>query len=166
MANRSQQMILPPPRSYTRTDFAALRAFVQRVPSATIARLYYDSESAPHAASTDALERHLRAMRDDLAHLAQLHGSPVLADHLKASARQHGSARLTAVTLRMVEAASKLAAAPPLATHRVGLWFRLLITQRLAGEGIATLGELVALCNRRAAAGGARCRVSVCCART
>lgn len=85
MANCSQPLILPP-RSYTRTDFAALRAFVQRVPSATIARLYYDSERASHAASPDALQRHLRTMRDDLAHLAQLHGSPVRAEHLKASA--------------------------------------------------------------------------------
>jgi len=94
MTSRPQQLTLPPPRSYTRTDFAALRAFVQRAPPATIARLYYDPESAPHAASPDGLERHLRAMRDDLVHLAQLHGSPVLADHLKASARQHGSAKL------------------------------------------------------------------------
>jgi hypothetical protein len=47
MANRPQQLTLPPPRSYTRTDFAALRAFVQRVPLATIARLYFDPERAP-----------------------------------------------------------------------------------------------------------------------
>ena len=36
----------------------------------------------------------------------------------------------------MVEAASKLAAAVPLATHPVGLWFRPLIARRLTGEGI------------------------------
>ena len=151
MANQPQPqpLTLPPPRSYTRTDFAALRAFVQRVPSATIARLYFDPETAPHAASADALERYLRAMRDDLVHLAQLRGSSVLADHLKASIRQHGSAKLSAVTLRMVEDASKLAVAVPLATHPVGLWFRPLIARRLTGEGIATLGELVACCNRR-----------------
>ena len=149
MANHPQQLTLPPPRSYTRTDFAALRAFVQRVPPATIARLYYDPEHAPHAASPDALERHLRAMRDDLVQLAQLHGSPVLADHLKASACQHGSAKLTAVTLRMVEAASKLAVAAPLATHPVGLWLRPLIAQRLTQEDIHTLGDLVGYCNRR-----------------
>src|ERR1700692_986300 len=38
----------------------------------------------------------------------------------------------------MVEAASKLAAAVPLATHPVGLWFRPLIARRLTGEGIST----------------------------
>ncbi|KND58565.1 hypothetical protein BVER_03528 [Candidatus Burkholderia verschuerenii] len=34
-----------------------------------------------------------------------------------------------------------------LAEHGVGLWFRPLIAKRLAGEGIRTLGELVARCN-------------------
>ena len=115
MANQPQQLTLPPPRTYTRTDFTALRAFVQRLPAATIARLYYDPERSPHAASADAMERFLRTMRDDLVHLALLHGSSVLADHLKASIKQHGSAKLTAVTLRMVEQASTLAAAVPLA---------------------------------------------------
>jgi integrase/recombinase XerD len=122
MANRLQQLTLPPPRSYTRTDFAALRAQVQRVPLPTIARLYFDSDTTPYHEDPAQLERHLRAMRDDLVHLATLHGSPVLADHLKASVRQHGSAKLTAVTLRMVEDASRLAVAVPLATHPVGLW--------------------------------------------
>lgn len=50
-------------------------------------------------------------MRDDLVHLALLHGSSVLADHLKALIRQHGSAKLTSMTFRMVEQASTLAAA-------------------------------------------------------
>ncbi|VVD31171.1 site-specific integrase [Paraburkholderia dioscoreae] len=149
MANRPQQLTLPLPRSYTRTDFAALRAFVQRVPLPAIARLYFDPDTAPHAASADALERYLRTMRDDLVHLATLHGSSVLADHLKASTRHHGSAKLTAVTLRMVEQASRLAAAAPAATHPVGLWFRPLVARRLVGEGIPTLGALVDFCNRR-----------------
>ncbi|SAK79430.1 integrase [Caballeronia hypogeia] len=149
MANQPQQLTLPPPRTYTRTDFTALRAFVQRVPSATIARLYYDAERAPHAATPEAAERYLRQMRDDLVSLALLHGSPVLADHLKASIKQHGSARLTAVTLRMVEQAAGLAAATPTLTHPVELWFRPLIARRLIGEGIATLGALIGYCNAR-----------------
>ncbi|MEZ2311103.1 phage integrase family protein [Paraburkholderia sp. RCC_158] len=149
MANQPQQLTLPPPRTYTRTDFTALRAFVQRLPAATIARLYYDPEHSPHAASADVMERYLRTMRDDLVQLALLHGSPVLADHLKASIKQHGNAKLTAMTLRMVEKASTLAAAMPLATHPVHLWFRPLIAQRLKGESITTLGELTAYCNAR-----------------
>jgi integrase len=149
MANQPQQLTLPPPRTYTRTDFTALRAFVQRVPAATIARLYYDAERAPHAATPDGAERYLRQMRDDLVSLALLHGSPVLADHLKASIKQHGSARLTAVTLRMVEQAAGLAAASPTLTHPVELWFRPLIARRLIGEGIVTLGALIDYCNAR-----------------
>ncbi|WP_421380994.1 phage integrase family protein (plasmid) [Paraburkholderia sp. DD10] len=149
MANQTQSLTLPPPRRYTRTDFTALRAFVQRVPAATIARLYYDPDLAPHAATSEAMERYLRTMRDDLVQLALLHGSTVLAQHLKASIRQHGSAKLTAVTLRMVEQASTLAAAVPAAAHPVHLWFRPLIARRLAGEGIATLGALVDWCNAR-----------------
>ncbi|CAL8480929.1 phage integrase family protein [Caballeronia sp. S22] len=149
MANQPQRLTLPPPRTYTRTDFTALRAFVQRLPVATIARLYYDPERSPHAASADAMERFLGTMRDDLVHLALLHGSSVLADHLKASIKQHGSAKLTAMTLRMVEQASTLAAAVPLVTHPVHLWFRPLIAQRLNGEGIGTLGALIDYCNAR-----------------
>ncbi|WP_147309894.1 hypothetical protein [Paraburkholderia sp. BL6669N2] len=56
--------------------------------------------------------------------LAIKHGSPVLADHLKASARAHGSARLMSVSLKMVEQAAALAAERPDAAHPVGMWFR------------------------------------------
>ncbi|WP_250479832.1 MULTISPECIES: phage integrase family protein [unclassified Caballeronia] len=154
MANQPQQ--LPPPRTYTRTDFTALRAFVQRLPAATIARLYYDPQRSPHAASADATGRFLGTMRDDLVHLAVLHGSSVLAHHLKTSIKQHGSAKLTAMTLRMVQQASTLAAVVPLATHPVHLWFRPLITQRLNGEGIGTLGGLIEYCNARGGSGCAR----------
>ncbi|WP_319002040.1 phage integrase family protein [Burkholderia contaminans] len=145
----AEQLTLPPPRTYTRSDFAALRAWVQRVPLPTIATRYYDSDTTPYEDDSAALERHLKTMRDDLVHLALLNGSSALAEHLKTSIRQHGSPRLTAVSLKMVEAAAKLAAAAPAPTHAVGLWFRPPIARRLAGEGIATLGELIAFCNRR-----------------
>jgi integrase len=150
VANQTQQLALPAPRTYTRTDFAALRAFVQHIAPAVIARRYYDPDDravSPQAASPDAMERFLRTMLDDLVQLALRHGSAVLASHLKASIKQHGSAKLTAVTLRMVEQASTLAAADPDAEHAVGLWFRPLVTKRLIGEGIRTLGELIAYCN-------------------
>jgi hypothetical protein len=136
-------------RRYTRTDFAALRAFVQRIEPATIARLHYDTgdpERAPHAATPEAMAHYLGTMRDELVRLALVNGSHVLADHLKTSIRKHGSAKLTAVSLRMVEQAAQLAAAAP--AHGVGLWFRPLIAQRLIAEGITTLGELVDFCNR------------------
>jgi hypothetical protein len=40
MANQTQPLPLAPLRTYTRTDFTALRAFVQRLPAATVARLW------------------------------------------------------------------------------------------------------------------------------
>ncbi|CAE6792090.1 Tyrosine recombinase XerC [Paraburkholderia domus] len=151
MANLPQTLTVPPPRTYTRTDFAALRAFVQRIEPAAIARRYYDADDpdqAPHAATSEAMARYLGAMRDELVRLALLNGSSVLAEHLKTSIRRHGSARLTAVTLRMVEQAAQLAAATPSPAHGVGLWFRPLVAQRLTAEGISTLQELIDWCNR------------------
>jgi hypothetical protein len=94
-------------------------------------RRYYDPDEprhAPHAASAEAMARFLRTMLDDLVQLALRNGSAVFATHLKASIKQHGSAKLTAVTLRMVEQASTLAAAAPLLEHHVGLWFRPLVS--------------------------------------
>jgi len=150
MANQVQQLTLPTPRTYTRTDFAALRAFVQHIATSVIAHRYYDPddrEVSPQAATADAMERFLRTMLDDLVQLALRNGSAALAGHLKASIKQHGSAKLTAVTLRMVEQSSALAAAAPAANHHVGLWLRPLVTKRLMAERITTLGELVAYCN-------------------
>jgi hypothetical protein len=83
------------------------------------------------------MARYLRTMRDELVQLALLHGSSVLADHLKASIRQHGSAKLTAVTLRMVEQAAQLAVATPALAHGVGQWFRPLIARQLVAIGAA-----------------------------
>jgi hypothetical protein len=73
----------------------------------------------------------------------------VLSDQLKAPARVHGCARLTLVSLRMVEQAAALAVARP----GCGAPGRRVVPaagRRAAeGEGITTLGELVAFCNRR-----------------
>jgi len=150
VANQAQQLTLPTPRTYTRTDFAALRAFVQHIAPTVIAHRYYDPddrEISPQATTADAMERFLRTMLDDLVQLALRNGSAALASHLKASIKQHGSAKLTAVTLRMVEQASVLAAAAPAAEHHVGLWLRPLVTKRLTAERITTLGELIEYCN-------------------
>ncbi|WP_248324880.1 site-specific integrase [Caballeronia sp. Sq4a] len=136
-------------RRYTGKDFTALRAYVQRIPPAVIARTYYDPDDDPHAATPGAMERHLTTMLDALVALALAHGSTALADHLRASIRQHGRPSLTAVTFRMVTEAAQLAALPPHADHPVGAWLRPRVARRLKSEGIATLGELVAFCNRR-----------------
>ena len=98
-------------RGYTAKDFTALRAYVERIAPAVIARTYYDPDADPHAATPGAMERHLNTMLDTLVQLAIAHGSTVLADHLRASIKQHGQPKLTAVTFRMVTEAAQLAAA-------------------------------------------------------
>ena len=124
---------------------------MQRIAPAVIARTYYDPDDDPHAATPGAMERHLATMLDTLVQLAIAHGSTVLADHLRASIKQHGQPKLTAVTFRMVTEAAQLAAAAPHPDHAIGAWLRPRVARRLKGEGITTLGELVAFCNRRGA---------------
>lgn len=51
-------------RRYTTRDFTALRAFLQRIPPAVIARVYYDPDEDAHAATPGAMERHLHTMLD------------------------------------------------------------------------------------------------------
>jgi hypothetical protein len=136
-------------RGYTTKDFTALRAYVQRIAPAVIARTYYDPDEDAHAATPGAMERYLNMMLDALVALALAHGSTALADHLRASIRQHGRPLLTAVTFRMVTEAAQLAALPPHADHAISAWLRPRVARRLKGEGIQTLGELIAFCNRR-----------------
>jgi hypothetical protein len=122
---------------------------VERIAPAVIARTYYDPDADPHAATPSAMERHLAKMLDTLVQLALAHGSTVLADHLRASIKQHGRPKLTAVTFRMVTEAAHLVPAPPHPDHAIGAWLRPRVARPLKGEGIATLGELVAFSNRR-----------------
>lgn len=74
----------------------------------------------------------------------------MLASHLQTAIAKYGEPRLTPVSLQLIEqVAGAWAAAAPAADHPVGRWFRPLVADRFADEGIATLGELVALCNAR-----------------
>ncbi|MCQ0034609.1 hypothetical protein [Burkholderia glumae] len=81
MANRPQAIAHQ--RTYTRNDFTALRAFVQRVPPATIGRLYFGEDEDGHTPSPAAIELRLRDMQADLVDLALENGSSMLAEHLK-----------------------------------------------------------------------------------
>lgn len=147
MANQAQT--IPYQRQYTRNDFAALRAWVQRVPPGKIAQLYFSEDEHGNTPDGAWVESYLQRMKADLISLALEHGSPVLAEHLRRSAKQHGSARLASDSLRMVEQAAALAAAAPRAEHRLGVWLRPLVARHLQAMGLVTLGDLVAFCNRR-----------------
>ncbi|KVN19060.1 MULTISPECIES: phage integrase family protein [unclassified Burkholderia] len=129
MVNRPQQLEQLQQRTYSRTKFTALRARVKGLSIATIARLYFDPDTTTHI----DIERLLRTMRDDLVAAALRNGSSVLVSHLQAAIAKYGEPRLTPVTLQLIEQVA-------------GRWA---VAARLAGEGIHTLGELVALVNRR-----------------
>lgn len=100
-----------------------------------------------HATTPGAMERRLRGMLATPVDLAIKHGSPVLADHLKASIPRHSSANVTADVLKMVEDAARLAVATPEASHGTGMWFRPMAARHLKGRSIATLDDPVAYCN-------------------
>jgi hypothetical protein len=91
---------------YTAKDLAAVRAYVQRIAPAIIARTYYDQDEDAFASTPSAMERHLRGMLDGLTKVAIEQGSPALAEHLRASVKKHGEPKLTAVTFRMVTEAA------------------------------------------------------------
>ncbi|MEX3614039.1 MAG: site-specific integrase [Burkholderia gladioli] len=146
MSNRPQQLEQLPLRTYSRTEFTALRARVKGLPLATVERLYFD----PDADEPVDVAQLLRTMRDDLVAAALRDGSPVLVSHLQAAIAKYGEPRLTPVSLQLIEqAAGQWASSAPQAAHPVGRWFRALVAARLAEEGVRTLGELVALVNRR-----------------
>ncbi|MBN3821418.1 integrase, partial [Paraburkholderia sp. Se-20369] len=110
MANRPQQLTLPPLRTYSRTEFTALRARVKGLPIATIVRLYFDADTTEPL----EVERLLRTMRDDLVTRALQEGSSVLVSHLQAAIARHGEPRLTPVSLQLIEqVAGAWAAAAP-----------------------------------------------------
>ena len=70
--------VLMSPVRYSRTDFTALRAWIQRTPPEKIAKLYY-SDDAPQV--VHGLEKFLTAMRQELIERAIV-ANPRLADAL------------------------------------------------------------------------------------
>jgi len=136
-------------RSYTAKDFAAYRAFAQRVAPHVIARTYYDADEDEHARTPAAMERYLRRMHVDLVRLGIESGAPVLVAHLKTAMRRHGSALLTQSALQMIRQIAAIAEQAPAASHGIGMWFRPRVAAHLKGQHLKTLGELVAFCNRR-----------------
>ncbi|MEX3555652.1 MAG: integrase, partial [Burkholderia gladioli] len=102
MSNRPQQLEQLPLRTYSRTEFTALRARVKGLPLATVERLYFD----PDADEPVDVAQLLRTMRDDLVAAALRDGSPVLVSHLQAAIAKYGEPRLTPVSLQLIEQAA------------------------------------------------------------
>jgi integrase len=124
-------------RRYSRTDFTALRAWVQRIPVGKVQELYYADE-APQV--QQGLEQFLTAMRQDLIERSIL-ANPRLAD-LLAKARMGGALSLGALNL-LIQAADAQPSQPAPGDH-VGQWLRSKVATQLTGAGITTLAQLTA----------------------
>lgn len=99
MANHPQQLEQLQLRTYSRTEFTALRARVKGLPLETIERLYFDRDAEDRV----DVAQLLRTMRDDLVAAALRDGSPVLKSHLQAAIEKYGEPRLTPVSLQLIE---------------------------------------------------------------
>lgn len=139
MANNLNITFKPP--TYTRVDFTALRAWVQRVPISAIADRYYNRE-APQV--KQGLENFLSAMRDDLIERASA-ANPLIASTLRA-ARQGGTITVTA--LRIIFEASNAKPGVPAADDPLAQWFRPRVAKALLSENMTTLADVVSRINR------------------
>jgi site-specific recombinase XerD len=123
------------PFSYSRADFAALRAWVQRVPVNKIAETYY-SDDAPQVARD--LEKFLVHMRSDLIDRAIL-ANPLFADSL-AKARLGGA--ISVGVLNVLIKAADATPLPPGPEDLIAQWFRRKVAEQLVSQGIKKLDEL------------------------
>ena len=123
------------PHSYTRADFTALRAWVLKIPTATIARLYYSEEA--HQLK-GGLEKYLVAMRSDLIERAIV-ANPHLADVL-ANARRGGP--ITTTALKILIEAADIRPGTPRQTDPIGMWLRVKTAKQLKEAGLSTLSDL------------------------
>ena len=115
------------PARYSRTDFTALRAWVQRVRPEKVAQLYY-SDDAPQV--VHGMEKFLTAMRRDLIERAIV-ANPRLADAL--SRARSGGAITTGILDILIKAADAKPS-PPSPSDHIGQWLRSKVARQLAAE--------------------------------
>jgi site-specific recombinase XerD len=123
------------PVRYSRTDFTALRAWIQRTPPEKIAKLYY-SDDAPQV--VHGLEKFLTAMRLELIERAIV-ANPRLADALS---RARAGGAITSAILDLLIKAAEAKPSPPSPDDHIGQWLRSKVARQLASEGIRTLRDL------------------------
>jgi integrase/recombinase XerC len=138
---------MPVPMIPTRAQFAALRGWLQGLPSVAVAERWLSSDPDVEWTDVAALQA-LRKIRQAMAQLALHYGREPLAATL-ASHRRAPSPELQ-VGLRELETLQEKFGSPtPKPEHRVQLWFAAPLAKRLTAGGAATLGELMALANDR-----------------
>lgn len=131
----------------TRSEFAAVRAYVQGMPAAMVVARYLSDDGDDDDGATESALRTLLGLRDRMVQLAHLHGRLDLAELLEL-----GPGRSNRGMDRLVEALAeleRLGMALPRADHGVELWFAPALARRLRAADIGTLRGLVAVANRR-----------------
>lgn len=141
--------ILLPDVRYTRVDYTALRAYLNRLPLGQIASRYYSDEEreALGGDGSEGLRRHLDGLRDRLIQRAT-DDNPHLAELLR-KARRSGiwSGRLADFLVR-ADAAGR---DRPRRDDPVSAWFKPVIAAILRAEGVRRIDALLALIETRGA---------------
>ncbi|MCP3019168.1 phage integrase family protein [Cupriavidus basilensis] len=135
-----------PNLSLTRSEFAAVRAYVQGMPAAMVAGRYLSDDSDDDDAGGESALRVLLGLRDRMVQLAHLHSRQDLAELLEG-----GPGRSNRGMDRRVEALAeleRLGTAQPRADHGIELWFSPALARRLRAQKISNLHILVDLANR------------------
>ena len=145
MAQHSE--VLRPDMQFTRVDFTALRAWLNRLPLQQISALYYHEDDlvALDCASDSKLQQRLEELRDRLVERAITH-NPHLAELLR-NARRSGTWSSKLVTFLVQAADAQLSSPKP--SDPVSAWFRPLVAQPLRTEGAHNLQTLIELIEGR-----------------
>lgn len=141
--------VLLPAIRYSRADFTALRAYLNRLPLAQIGRLYYAEDDLEQLGCTSdhALRQRLEALRDQLMQRAA-DSNPQVADLLRQARRAHVWSK--AMIAFLVQAADQDMTTPG-RLDPLSLWFKPRVAIPLQAEGVRTLADLVGLIASRGA---------------
>lgn len=140
-------IVAPEEPHYTRADFTALRASLNKLDIAFIAGNYYteDDLEVLGCTSPSDLQRRLDVMRDHLINRASA-ANPHIADALR-NARK--SARWSKVALDFLFQAAEFQSSQPQPTDSVTAWLKPRVSRHLKTEGVRTLQDLVRLIELR-----------------
>jgi integrase len=137
--------VLHPLIRYTRSDFTALRAWLQGIPLEAMFGRYFPADDERFPKGEPDLERWLTSMRDDL--IARLIDSnPKIAESLEYF-RQRKSWSKDLLDY-LVQAADKKATLP-YPEDPITAWMKPIVCKRLKGDGILTLADLIETITRR-----------------
>lgn len=140
-------VVAPEEPHYTRADFTALRASLNKLDIGFIANNYYTEDDLEELGceSPADLQDRLDDMRDHLINRASA-ANPHIADALR-NARK--SARWSKVALDFLFQAAEFQSSQPQPTDSITAWLKPRVAKHLQAEGVRTLADLVRLIELR-----------------